>query len=153
MGSMVKVKRLLVILLVLMVLSALLNITGCTDQPTGTDTSPPEDVGDLQALPGDTLVNLSWGASSDSQEDLKGYKVYFKTESGDYGGGIDIGKGTRKRVAGLTNGVSYIFKVTAYDESGNESSGLESDPVTPGDTTPPEDVTNFKAVAAILCSP
>jgi hypothetical protein len=66
-------------------------------------------------------ATLSWNASTES--DLAGYKVYQGTGSGTYGAPITtLPKTTTSFTAtGLQNGTTYFFVVTAYDNSGNES--------------------------------
>jgi fibronectin type 3 domain-containing protein len=66
-------------------------------------------------------ATLSWDAS---EPDLKGYKIYLATASGEYGAPIatvpiDI---TNYTVTGLETGTTYFFVVTAYDSNGTESS-------------------------------
>ena len=76
-------------------------------------------------------VTLQWDANT--EPDLDGYKVYYKTGSSGppYNGTgategdspIDIGNVTTYSLHGLTDGVTYFFAVTAYD---NEVLPLES---------------------------
>ena len=77
-------------------------------------------------------VTLQWDPNT--EPDLDGYKVYYKTGSSGppYNGTgategdspIDIGNVTTYKPHGLTDGVTYFFVVTAYD---NEVPPLESD--------------------------
>lgn len=53
--------------------------------------------------------------------DLKGYKVYTGTSSGNYSENIAVGDQTTYNVKGLTEGATYYFTVTAYDSAGTES--------------------------------
>lgn len=66
-------------------------------------------------------VTLTWNANAES--DLAGYKVYRATASGAYGAPIaSLASGTTQYVSsGLAVG-TYFFVVTAFDQSGNESS-------------------------------
>lgn len=66
-------------------------------------------------------VTLTWNANSES--DLAGYKVYRATASGAYGAPIaSVSPGATQYVSsGLSVG-TYFFIVTAFDQSGNESS-------------------------------
>lgn len=66
-------------------------------------------------------VSLTWTANSES--DLAGYKVYRATASGAYGAPIaSVSSSTTQYVSsGLAIG-TYFFVVTAFDQSGNESS-------------------------------
>jgi len=93
------------------------------------DTTAPADVSGLSAIAEDQQVSLSWAVSS--SDDLAGYRVYTKASGGTYGSGIYIGNDDHYTVTGLTNGLSYVFKVTAEDEVPNESEGVETGPVSP----------------------
>ena len=93
---------------------------------------------------------LKWNANSEL--DLAGYYIYHGTASRSYGAPMDAGVATTYTVTGLTDGVTYYFGVTARDVAGNESSYSNEVSKTiggspGGDTTPPEDVRNFSAVA------
>jgi hypothetical protein len=64
-------------------------------------------------------VTASWEANV--EPDLKGYKLYYGSDKGNYTESIDVGNVTEKELASLTDGQLYFFAVTAYDSSGNES--------------------------------
>jgi len=65
-------------------------------------------------------VRVSWNPNS--EPDLDGYKVYYGTLSGTYTQILDVGAVTSADVAGLGEGRTYYFAVTAYDVDRNESS-------------------------------
>jgi hypothetical protein len=70
-------------------------------------------------------ATLSWNPPTTNADgtpltDLKGYKVYYGTLSGNYLQNIDAGNVTTYTVANLSEG-TYYFAVTAYDISRNES--------------------------------
>jgi hypothetical protein len=74
------------------------------------------------------IVTLKWNApTTDTSGNpigpgyIAGYRVYFGVASHSYGPPIDIGNAVTHDVAGLTNGQTYFFAVTAYDTSNNES--------------------------------
>ena len=90
------------------------------------DETPPADVTDLQGLAGDHKATLTWVASV--TPDVRGYRVYVDS-AGVRVGEYDAGDGTFYDVMGLANLVTYTFTVTAYDEVGNESSGVSVDVV------------------------
>ena len=93
---------------------------------TTTDTTAPEDVTTLSALPGDSKATLSWTASANSESDLAGQKAYYSSDGGTTYTTAESALSTSAttcEVTGLTNGTSYMFKVTCYDEVPNESSG------------------------------
>ncbi|MCK9209951.1 MAG: choice-of-anchor D domain-containing protein [Ignavibacteriaceae bacterium] len=66
-------------------------------------------------------VALNWEPSP--LGDLKGYKVYWDTDSLGYAyqNSIDVGGDTSYTITGLTPGYNYHFAVTCYDNSGDES--------------------------------
>lgn len=96
------------------------------------DTTPPADVENVKASAGNAQVNLTWNVTTDNAA-VKGYRVYYGKESVncdgcDYQfGPIDAGNKIAFTVGGLTNGVTYYFAVTAYDEAGNESTSYSSE--------------------------
>ncbi|MGE3901893.1 MAG: fibronectin type III domain-containing protein, partial [Nitrospiraceae bacterium] len=67
-------------------------------------------------------VTLTWNGNG--EQDLEGYKVYRATSSGAYGAPIATinGNVTSYVASGLPKGTTYYFVVTAYDNTGNESS-------------------------------
>ncbi|HMP82424.1 MAG TPA: fibronectin type III domain-containing protein [Verrucomicrobiota bacterium] len=84
-------------------------------------------------------VTVGWDPSPGSS--VTGYKVYCSTNSGEYFMQLDAGNNTIATITNLTEGVRYIFVVTAYTESGVESlpsNELEYQvPVTPPPNSPP----------------
>jgi len=64
-------------------------------------------------------VTLQWGQVSDT--DVRGYLIYYGTESGCYTTVIDVGDTSQYSVTDIENGVKYYFAVSAYDKWGNES--------------------------------
>lgn len=74
-------------------------------------------------------VTLEWDANT--EPDLAGYRVYYKTGSSgppydgagatEDGSPIDIGNDTTYTVHGLNDSITYFFVVTAYDTEGLES--------------------------------
>jgi len=104
------------------------------------DMTPPAAPENLVAIPGDGFVDLQWSANT--EEDLFGYRVWFKVAGGNYELPLNVGNVTSYRVTGLTNGTQYVFAVSALDLDGNESSlSIERSAIpTAGlgaDTTPP----------------
>jgi hypothetical protein len=103
--------------------------TGCT-APTPTL---------LSATPGQSEVTLIW--SDESANGAIGYKVYYD-QAGKAQLVADVGNTTSYVDSGLTNGVEYCYKVTAYDvtcESGY-SSILCAIPTNQGQATDPAGV-------------
>lgn len=96
------------------------------------DTTPPADVENVKASAGNAQVSLNWNVTTDNAA-VKGYRVYYGTKSVncdgcDYEfGPIEAGNKIAFTVGGLTNGTTYFFAVTAYDEAGNESASYSSE--------------------------
>ena len=93
---------------------------------TTSDTTAPENVTSLSAEPGDSKVSLSWTASTNSEGDLAGQKVYYSSDGGTTYTPAESALSasvTSYEVTELTNLTAYKFKVTSYDEVPNESSG------------------------------
>jgi chitinase len=74
----------------------------------------------LPSLCAASSLLVSWKASSDS--DLAGYKVYYGTQSGMYGSVVAVQNTNSYKISNVQSGSTYYVAVTAYDNSGNESS-------------------------------
>ena len=86
----------------------------------------------LAATPGDGKVTLSWTApASDGGSPVTGYNVYYAT-SADFSGATKYAAGTDTAfvLAGLVNGTTYYFWVTAVNEAGEGRPSNEM-PATP----------------------
>jgi hypothetical protein len=64
-------------------------------------------------------VLVSWDANT--EPDLAGYKVKYGQSPGVHDTVVDVGNVTSTPINGLTDGATYYFIVTAYDNSTNES--------------------------------
>jgi len=60
-------------------------------------------------------VTLAWNRNA--EENVVGYKVYYGTSIGDYDWVLDVGNVTSVTVTDLSEGFTYYFAVTAYDDS------------------------------------
>ncbi len=83
--------------------------------PTGSTTPPPPPPSGTAT----GTVTVTWNANTEA--DLRGYRVYVGTASGVRSQAFDVGNVTSTRLT-LPLGSTYWFSVTAYDNSGNESS-------------------------------
>ncbi|MFC5449803.1 glycoside hydrolase family 2 TIM barrel-domain containing protein [Paenibacillus aestuarii] len=84
------------------------------------DQTPPGEVSNLTAAPGDGQVTLNWTDPAD--QDVKGINISEGTGSVN---SVRIQPGQQTvTITGLTNGRSYSFKVSSVDASGNESAGI-----------------------------
>lgn len=64
-------------------------------------------------------VTLAW--DSNQEANLKGYKVYYGSASGNYSFMVDVGNWTSLTISGLEAGKTYYFAATAYGPAGEES--------------------------------
>lgn len=110
------------------------------EKKTDTDTTAPANVTGLKATPRDSQVLLIWTDAGDS--DIFGYEVSY-VENGNASRVVEKMQADSLFVApgaggcyvsGLANGKSYTFTVKTMDTSGNKSSGVLSEPVTPFST-------------------
>ena len=69
---------------------------------------------------GGQSVTLAWNATSESN--VAGYAIYYGNTSGNYSTRIDTGTQTTATIAGLKEGQTNYFTVTAYNAAGVESS-------------------------------
>jgi hypothetical protein len=60
-------------------------------------------------------VTLAWNRNA--EENVVGYKVYYGTGSGNYDWVLDVGNVTSITLTDLSEGFTYYFVVTAYDNS------------------------------------
>lgn len=125
--------------------------------PAVTDTTAPTVPGQPTVTAGsDTVLNLSWVGSTDTQTGVSGYNVYHSTTSGGTYtkiNGATLISGLSYSHSGLTQLTTHYYKITAVDGSGNESaqstSGNGTTNATPGaDTTAPA-VNNTGSAAGI----
>lgn len=106
----------------------------------GSDTTPPGNVTNFTATPGNQQVSLSWTNPTDP--DFTGTKIMFKTTGYPTGpaDGTQVydSNGTGMTHTGLTNGVTCYYKAFAHDAVPNYASGAQAS-ATPaaGDTTAP----------------
>lgn len=89
------------------------------------DTTPPANVSNFRATPGDGQITLSWENPPDS--DFAGVRIQRSTSSypltKDDGQNVYDGKGTTFKDTGLTNGIRYYYTAFSYDTSSNFASG------------------------------
>jgi hypothetical protein len=115
--------------------------TYSTPSTAVTPGTPPGAPTGLTAVAGPGSVTLSWTAPADSGSSaITGYSVQRSRDSGttwsastklrDAAVGHDA-PATTKTVTGLTNGVSYVFRVAAINATGVGAYSTTSTPVTP----------------------
>ncbi|MHC4599150.1 MAG: kelch repeat-containing protein, partial [Planctomycetota bacterium] len=107
-------------------------------------------------IPGSNQVRLFWGASPSAT--TMGYRVYISADAGQsWDAGTDVGNVldylfTQDAAANpLQNGVSYLFRIRAYDATGQESIPIDAAQTTVSPSNvpppPPNPVQNLTATA------
>lgn len=97
----------------------------------------PDKITDLNAMRGDGKVNLTWTAPFNNGSPITSYKIYYwAIESDQINTKTVTGNAQGAQVTGLTNEVSYVFKVVAINSVGHgpDSNLVASTPST--STTP-----------------
>jgi hypothetical protein len=64
-------------------------------------------------------ATLQWNANGEA--DLAGYRVQYGTVAGNPSTTVDVGNVTQRQFSGLQAGVTYYFRVKAYNTSSLES--------------------------------
>jgi hypothetical protein len=109
-------------LMPILLAAASLGVAGCDDNSSPRDVTPPAAPRGLYSVTGDHQATLSWLENTES--DLAGYRVYeAQCASGSscpYDR-IGVTAGTQYVAAGLTNGLTRFFAISAVDQAGNES--------------------------------
>lgn len=102
-------------------------LTGVTPiAVTLTDVVAPEEVTGVQVDSLADALTVSWSAPADSAGDLAGYTIYFNNDAGTQ---LDAAT-TSHSVSGLSAATAYPIRITARDNDGNESTGVNSTGVT-----------------------
>jgi len=118
------------------------NVTGTSDPSAPSNGVIPATVpgapGSVSAVRGNHQADISWVAPASNG----GMPILFYTVTSSPGGVTATSTTLTATVAGLTNGVSYTFSVTATNEVGTSAPGV-SNPVVPA--TLPDAPTNVKA--------
>ena len=91
--------------------------------PPPADRTPPSDVNDLVAIPGDGLVTLRWTTPNAADFD---HVVITRslTTAGAAPTTVYSGKDTSFADTGVENGIEYRYVVAAVDKAGNRSGGV-----------------------------
>jgi fibronectin type 3 domain-containing protein len=94
-------------------------VVSATTSPAA-DSTPPTAPTALKASPAKRKVNLSWTGSTDAGSGVAGYRVYRSSSATGTYTLLATAPSTSVGVTAET-GVSYWYRVTAYDVAGNES--------------------------------
>ena len=100
---------------IVLVIGIAIQLASCS----GGESSAP--AGSTPAATATSSALFEWDTNTET--DLSGYKIYKGVASGQFGSPIATlpPSATSYEAAGLQNGASYFFVVTAIDTSGNES--------------------------------
>lgn len=116
----------------------------------GGDTTAPAAPTTLAATAGAGQITLNW--DDNAEGDLNHYRVYRGTVTGGPYTFVAIAPDSSYINTGLTNGTEYFFKVSAVDDSNNESAKSNEDSETPlgtgNDVTAPATPTGLAIVSA-----
>ncbi|MCF7905747.1 fibronectin type III domain-containing protein [Candidatus Gracilibacteria bacterium] len=87
--------------------------------------TPPNEIQNVVAVPGDSSVQLSWERGTDPDGVVVNYKVYYgtssvQTEDDLYDDEREVGNMLSYEITGLVNGTEYFFSVTGIDDEGIE---------------------------------
>jgi hypothetical protein len=107
------------------------NAAGSGPWSTRADATPtasaPAQIAPLQVLGGHQAALVSWDPPPDNGSSITGYRIERRQGTGPWGNGVDLSATQTRHIArGLTNGVSYEFRVRASSTLGD---GPWSDPV------------------------
>jgi hypothetical protein len=101
--------------------------------PSGAPGTPAAPTASLPSTYGNTTASVSWVAPSNNGSAITDYVVQYSSDSGGswttFADGISTSTSTT--VTGLTNGVSYIFRVAAVNGAGTGNYSASSNSVTP----------------------
>jgi chitodextrinase len=104
----------------------------------------------VSALSVSTSAAQTVGWDANTESNLAGYILAYGTQPGSSATTIDVGNVTARAVTGLQGGVTYYFRVRAYNTSGEQSGPSNEVAYTvpaAGDTTPPTAPTSLAATA------
>lgn len=111
-----------------------------TSPDNQTDTEAPAAPENLNGNSGDQQIELNWNANDEN--DLAGYNVYRSTSSFSTVSGMNPVNGSSLIESqdytdtGLENGTTYFYRLTAVDESSNESKVSSQLKITPFSNPP-----------------
>ena len=141
---------------IIYILSLVLCFVSCKPDVVVSDITAPGCVTNVNAESEEGKIVLTWTDPADS--DLLGIKIYNAEEKGaarsvSFADGILVGKGIQKyEITGLEDNKTYTFKITAVDNSLNESSSVETEKVTFKEKTITEYVDKTYAAPVVFTS-
>ncbi len=100
-------------------------------------------------LPGNGQASVAWTAPADGSAAITDYLVQYSADGGSSWLTFPDGVSTTtvSTVAGLTNGVGYVFRVAARNAIGTGGFSPASGPVIPGTSVPSSYVANYQGAA------
>lgn len=103
---------------------AIAGLTGCNDSGFDSDAVPPAAPSGVYTVTGSERVDIFWQANTEA--DLAGYRVWRSgSNAGPFSAiaSVSVNAFTDRAVV---NGVNYYYRITAFDETGNESTPSET---------------------------
>ena len=97
------------------------------------ENNPPAKPSGIKMIINGSTINIKW--SMNTENDLKGYKIYYGARPGKYFGieakegssPIDVGLVNKFTITGLNENVIYYFTITAYDDNEHSHESAFSD--------------------------
>ncbi|MDH5431717.1 MAG: fibronectin type III domain-containing protein [Nitrosopumilus sp.] len=128
------------------------NIASTKPSPSSPSTDVPNMITDFLATRGDGKVNLSWTKPNDNGSPISSYKItYWQIGINEFNKKTVDGKAISAQITGLTNEVSYAFKINAVNSIG-QSPDSNVDSATPSKSAVSTIPNQVRGVVAIPSS-
>lgn len=116
------------------------------------DTTSPNKIYSIYLYQAANGIRVRWYGNNSSTRDLAGYKIYFRSYSENSFESIAFpsqgGSYNETNITSLEDCTQYVFSVTAYDFSGNESPLYRTRYISNGSSGPPADVSGLRATSS-----
>ena len=128
------------------------NLLVSDDGSISTNTAPttPTSITVPDSISGGTTITVSWGASTDAQNNLEGYILERSTDSGSTWAQVYQGSATSTTNTVAFGTASVMYRVKAYDSDGMSSAYRTSSEVTVINNTAPNDPPSITVPNTVL---